>query len=119
MADVQNRSVEAKYSYVHKKVETEKSIYLMKNDKEVTYHKENLKDHKAYIKVLANILNEKPKPDFDGKYGRYGPGCSVNTLTVQRVHVGFWIKTISIFIVINLPFLWNDIILLNTHGYSV
>jgi NADH:ubiquinone oxidoreductase subunit len=80
MADVQNRSVEAKYSYVHKKVETEKSIYLMKNDKEVTYHKENLKDHKAYIKVLANILNEKPKPDFDGKYGRYGPGCSKSEL---------------------------------------
>lgn len=86
MADVQNRSVEAKNAFIYKKFDTEKSIFLAKNDKEVTYHRENLKDHKAYIKVLANILSEKQKPDFDGKYGRYGLGCSKSELEPQIQH---------------------------------
>lgn len=80
MADVQNRGVEAKLTFVNKKVETEKGLFLMKNDKEVTIHRSNLKDHKAYIKVLEQLLKEKPIPDFDGKYGRYGLGCSKNDL---------------------------------------
>ncbi|XP_071141225.1 uncharacterized protein [Mytilus edulis] len=80
MADVQNRSVEAKYTFIHKKVETEKNIFLMKNDKDVTYHSGNLKDHKAYIKVLENILKEKEHPDFGGKYGRYGLNNSKTNL---------------------------------------
>lgn len=80
MADVQNRGVEAKLTFVNKKVETEKGLFLMKNEKEVIVHKGNLKDHKAYIKVLEQILKEKPFPDFGGKYGRYGLGCSKSDL---------------------------------------
>ncbi|KAK3102661.1 hypothetical protein FSP39_012978 [Pinctada imbricata] len=77
MAGVLNRGEESKLTGKRKAVEAEKQIFELKNEKETTLHRENLRDYQAYREVLRNILKERENDkNWDDKYGMYGSGVS-------------------------------------------
>ena len=81
MADVLNRSEEARLCSAIKTVNAARNLFELKREREVTLHRENLKDHIAYKAVLDHISKERDNnPNWDDKFGKYGMGVNKKDL---------------------------------------
>nr|KAG5704326.1 hypothetical protein BaRGS_012635 [Batillaria attramentaria] len=80
LTDVLNRSHDTKLRNQKKQVEAEKDIFDKKNDRDTTFHREQLKDHVAHKSVLHDIAHRKASDlnggGRDSHLGHYGLGSN-------------------------------------------
>ncbi|XP_025107800.1 uncharacterized protein LOC112572373 [Pomacea canaliculata] len=77
LTNVLNRSHDSRLSYLKKKVNSEQNIFEKKNERETTFHRDQLKDHVAHMHVLHDLARTQVSEGRRNSHlGAYGLGAS-------------------------------------------